>query len=157
MSTAYTDLLLEAGILVNNAISAQEISNILIEYANSGLNPDLICLYQYENTLNSDMKLVSKRGFNPTPEYLLHDSELFCFLLESQQLVCLNTLKRGPFEELILSDQMQSGLAIAINIAEIKLSVLILNYKQPFSFRRNEIQYLEDLCFIIGKYKLEQE
>jgi len=157
MNTAYTDLLLEAGILVNNAISAQEISNILMEYANSGLNPDLICLYQYENTLNSNMKLVSKRGFMPVPEYLLHDSELFCFLLESQQLVCLNTLKRSPFKELILSDQMESGLAIAINIADIKLSVLILNYKQPFSFRRSEIQYLEDLCLIIGKHRPEQE
>ncbi len=153
MGIAYSDLLLEAGILVNNAVSVEEISNILVEYANSGLKPDLLCLYQYENTLNSDMQLVSKRGFTPAPEYLLHDSELFCFLLELQQLVCLNTPKKSPFEDILLSDQMGSGLAIAINIAEIKMSVLIINSKHSFYFKRNEIKYLEDLCSIIKKTK----
>ncbi len=157
MSVAHTNLLLEAGILVNKAVSVEEISNILVEYANSGLKPDLICLYQYKNPNDSNMKLGIKRGFASPPEYILHESELFSFLLESQELVCLNTLKKSPFEDMILSDQMESGLAVAVNIAEIELSILIINSKKSFYFGKNELQYLEDLCFIIGKQKLKQE
>ena len=157
MNTAYTDLLLEAGILVNNAVSIEELSNILVEYANSGLNPDLLCLYQYENASNPNMRLKVKRGFGGVPETLHNGSELVSFLFESKKLVCLNTFKKSPFEELLLSNNMESGMALALYLDELEYGVLILNSKHPLYFLRNEIQYLEDLYLIINMQKIMQE
>jgi len=157
MNTAYTDLLLEAGILVNNAVSVDALSNILVEYANSGLNPDLLCLYRYENEFNPNMRLKINRGFAEVPETLYNGSELVSFLFESKKLVCLNTLKKSPFEELLLSNNMESGMALALYLNKLEYGVLILNSKHPFYFLRNEIQYLEDLYFIISMQKIKQE
>lgn len=154
MSFYYTDLLLEAGNLLGEAKTANDIFETLIEYVNSALKPDLSCFY-VNNTSDTSMKLKLKRGFTDAPDILQKESELLCFLLESRELLCLNSRKISPFEELLLNDSMNSGIAIAIFIKQQEYGALIINSKQPFYFKRKEIVFLESLASIITNKELK--
>ncbi|MDA3940872.1 MAG: hypothetical protein PF693_16430, partial [Spirochaetia bacterium] len=103
MSFYHTDLLLEAGNFLNTAKSENDISEILVKYINSVLNSDVICFYQKDET-NKKLKLKIKRGFQEVPEYFQVESELSDFLSDSKELVCLNSRKKSPFLELLLTN-----------------------------------------------------
>lgn len=148
MSFYYTDLLLEAGDLLNRAVTENDIFEIIIEYVNSALKPDLSCFY-LNNKSNKNSKLLLKRGFSDAPVTLRKDSELSGFLSESKELVCLNSRKQSPFKDLLLTESMNSGMAIAIFIQNIEYGVLIINSIQPFYFKRKELFFLENLASII--------
>jgi transcriptional regulator with GAF, ATPase, and Fis domain len=151
MSSHYTDLLLEAGDLITKADTKDDIFEILIEYVNSALHPDLSCFYANNNS-NTKMSLIIKRGFPEIPVIKYNNSELMSFLKESQELVCLNSRKQSPFEELLLTDQMNSALAIPVIVKKIDFGVLIINSVRPFFFKREDILFLENLSsIIIGK------
>jgi len=148
MSFYYTDLLLEAGNLLNRASTEYEIFEILIEYVTTALNPDLSCIYLNDKS-NTNMKLLLKRGFSDAPVILRKNSELSGFLSESKELVCLNTRKLSPFEDLLLTESMNSGMAIAVFLQKIEYGVLIINSLQPFYFKKRELLFLENLTSIV--------
>ena len=154
MSFYYTDLLLEAGGLLSRAVTENDIFEILIEYANTALHPDLSCFYLKDKS-KPNMKLVLKRGFSEAPNILKNDSELSIFLSESKELVCLNTRKQSPFEDLLLTESMNSGMAIAIFIQNREYGVIIINSIQPLFFKRKELLFLENLASIIIKTSLK--
>lgn len=149
MNFLSTDLLLEAGVLLGKAKTKNDIFEILIEYGSSGLQPDLICFYlKYKS--DTSMKLKLKRGFQKVPDILQKETELSCFLSESKELVCLNTRKQSPFEKLLLTESMNSGMAIAVFIGKIEYGVLIVNSEQPYYFKRKELLFLENLISLLG-------
>ena len=144
MKVNYTDLLLEAGRLFHKTESAKELIGIIVEYSNSALQPDLTCLYLNQKS-NKDLELIIKKGFDTVPKFLLKKSELVSFLQESREIVCLNSRKQSPFVELLLSDNMESGLAVPITLGKKENAVLIVNSKRPFFFRNKEISFLENI------------
>ncbi len=144
MSTNYTDLLLEAGKLFHHTKSGKEFFEIIVEYTNSALKPDLCCFFLSQKPGNN-LKLTIKKGFAETPTFLKEQSELISFLNESGEIVCLNTRKPSPFAELLLSDTMKSGLAVMLLPEGKENGVLIVNSRQPFFFKRNEITFLENI------------
>ncbi len=149
MSFDHTNLLLEAGNLLNNAKSENEITEILVKYVSSALQPDLICFYQNQKS-TKNYKLTTKRGFQEVPDILQNKSELSIFLSESKELVCLNSRKNSPFKELLLTNSMNSGLAIAIIINNQELGVMIVNSFRPLFFKKKDLVFLENLASIIN-------
>lgn len=149
MITNYTDLLLEAGKLFHQTKSAKELFEIIVEYSNSALEPDLSCFYLSQTSDNS-LKLAIKKGFAAVPGILPEESELVSFLQESRELVCLNTRKRSPFAELLLSETMESGLAVPIFLGKKGNGILIVNSKRPFFFKSREISFLENISMAGG-------
>lgn len=149
MSVFYADLLLEAGSLLGKAKLENEIFEILIEYVNSALQPDLSCLYIKDKT-NSKLKLKLKRGFPKVPVFLQTETELSFFLSESKELVCLNSRKQSPFEELLLTETMNSGMVISIFIKNIEYGTLFVNSLQPYYFKEKEILFLENLVSLVS-------
>ena len=148
MSFNYTDLLLEAGNLLGKAKTKINVSEILIEYVNSGLQPDLSCFYIKEKSKNQ-IKLIIKRGFPKVPEIFQNKSELFGFLFESKEVVCLNTRKESPFQEILLNESMNSGIAAAIFLNDKEFGVLIVNSLQTFNFKKKELYFLENLVSLV--------
>ena len=144
MGVNYTDLLIEAGQLFHQAESNKELFEIIVEYTNSALQPDLSCFYLDHKSDNS-LILKIKKGFAAAPKVLMGQSELVSFLQESKEIVCLNTRKPSPFSELLLSDNMESGLAVPILLGKKGNGVLIVNSKQPFFFKSREISFLENI------------
>ncbi len=144
----YTDLLLEAGSLLGKAKTDNDVFEILIEYANNALKPDLSCLY-IKDTTDTKMKLKLKRGFPNVPDFLQRQTELSNFLSESKKLVCLNSRKQSPFKDLLLTENMSSGMAISIFNEDNEYGTLFVNSQQPYYFKEKEILYLENLTSII--------
>lgn len=153
MSFFYTDLLMEAGDLLAKASTENDIFEILIEYANTALKPDLSCFYLKDRT-NTMLELNLKRGFPKVPQNLQNKTDLLSFLSESQELACINSQKQSPFEELLLSEAMNSGMAVTIFIDSIEYGVLFVNSIQPYFFKKKEILFLENLTSIILNKKL---
>ena len=149
MGVFYADLLLEAGSLLGKAKIENDIFEILIEYVNSALQPDLSCLY-IKNKINSRMKLRLKRGFPKVPAFLQSETELSIFLSESKELVCLNSRKQSPFQELLLTETMNSGMVIPIFIKNIEYGNLFVNSLQPYYFKEKEILFLENLVSLVS-------
>ena len=148
MSFNFTDLLLEAGHLVANAETDKDICEILIEYINSAIKPDLSCFY-IKNKSDNQVKLEIKKGFLPAPDVIAKESELLLFLSESKEVVCLNTRKISPFEDLLLNDSMNSGMAISIFFKEIEYGVLIVNSLKAFYFKQKELFFIENLISLV--------
>ena len=148
MSFNYTELLLEAGNLFGKAETKENLSEILIEYVNSGLQPDLSCFYIKEKSKNQ-MKLILKRGFPEVQEIPQDKSELFSFLFESKEVVCLNTRKESPFQGILLNESMSSGMAAAIFLKDKVFGVLIVNSLQTFNFKSKELSFLENLVSLV--------
>jgi len=148
MSLNYTDLLLEAGHLLGKAKTKNTISEILIEYVNSGLQPDLSCFYVQEKS-KDQMKLIIKRGFLEAPKIFQNKSELFSFLFESKEVACLNTRKESPFQEILLNESMSSGIAAAIFLNDKEFGVLVVNSLQTFNFKKKELSFLENLVSLV--------
>ncbi|MCK5199785.1 MAG: GAF domain-containing protein [Spirochaetales bacterium] len=144
MKVNYTDLLLEAGRLFHQAKSNKELFEIIVEYTNSALQPALSCFYLNQKSDNS-LKLTIKKGFAAVPKILMEQSELVSFLQESEEIICLNTRKPSPFADLLLSDTMESGLAVPLILGEKGNGVLIVNSKRPFFFKSREILFLENI------------
>ncbi len=153
MSFYYTDLLLEAGGLLVKAKTETDIFEILIEYANTALHPDLTCFYLKDET-NTRLKIDLKRGFPKVPENIHQKTELVSFLSESKKLVCINTQKQSPFEKILLTSTMNSGMAISIFIKKIEYGVLFVNSVQPYFFKKREILFLENLTSILSGTEL---
>lgn len=147
MSSNYTDLLLEAGKLFHQAESTKELFEIIVEYTNSALQPDLSCFYLNQKPDNN-FKLIIKKGFAAAPKILLEQSELVSFLYDSREIVCLNTRKSSPFAELLLSDNMESGLAVPLLPGEKGNGILIVNSMRPFFFKSKEISFLENIRLV---------
>ena len=148
MSSNYTDLLLEAGKLFHQAESNKELFEIIVEYTNSALQPDLCCFYLNQKSDNN-YKLVIKKGFASAPKILMKQSELVSFLHDSREIVCLNTRKPSPFAELLLSDNMESGLAVPLFLGGKKGNgILIVNSMRPFFFKSREISFLENISLV---------
>ena len=154
MMVNYTDLLLEASKLFHQAETAKNIFEIIVEYSNTALEPDLSCFYLRQKSDNS-LKLTIKKGFAAVPKILREQSELVNFLQESGEIVCLNTRKQSPFEELLLSDTMKSGLAVPILPGKKESGVLIVNSTRPFFFRSEEISFLENIRLLASESYLK--
>lgn len=148
MGFIYTDLLLEAGGLVSNAETNRDICEILIEYINSAIQPDLCCLYIKDNSKNL-MKLEIKKGFLTAPGIIKKESELLSFLSESKEVVSLNTKKKSPFDDLLLNDSMNSGMAISIFFKEIEYGTIIVNSIKAFYFKQNELLFFEKIVSLV--------
>jgi hypothetical protein len=150
MSSSDIDYLLEAGDLLSKSKSLNDAIEIIVEYANSFIQPDLSCFYLNKKA-NKQLKLFIKKGFLNVPDYLDKNSELILFLTDSQELVCLNNRKESPFNDLLLSESMKSGLAIIIYLGNIEYGILIVNSVQPLFFRNKEIVFIENLARITRK------
>ncbi|MCK5154493.1 MAG: hypothetical protein KAQ93_09070, partial [Spirochaetales bacterium] len=119
----------------------------IVEYTNSALEPDLSCFYLNEESKKS-FKLTIKKGFDTVPEILLEQSELVSFLKESQEIVCLNTRKQSPFAGLLLSGNMESGLAVPLFPGKGESGILIVNSMRPLYFKSGEISFLENIRLV---------
>ena len=148
MSFNFTDLLLEAGNLVSNAETDKDICEILIEYINSAIQPDLSCFYIKDKS-DKQMKLEIKKGFLTAPDVIVKESELLTFLSESKEVVCLNSKKMSPFKDLLLNDSMHSGMAISIFFKEIEYGVFIVNSMKAYYFKQKELFFIENLLSLV--------
>ena len=151
MKVNYTDLLLEAGRLFHQAKSNKELFEIIVEYTNSALQPDLSCFYLNQKSDNS-LKLTIKKGFAAVPKILMEQSELVSFLQESEEIICLNTRKPSPFADLLLSDTMESGLAVPLILGEKGNGVLTVR----FTYRSSRIRIIGAGYWRKGKKVYEQ-
>ncbi len=144
MTPRYTQIVLEAGNMIQQAKNRNKIPEIIVECTNSALQPDLCCLYLYSKGSKS-FKLSIKKGYTEVPESLPADSEFIQFLNESQELVCLNTRKLSPFQDILLADRMESGLAVSFLQKISAKWILIVNSTKPFYFKHNELLFLENI------------
>ncbi|MDA3956116.1 GAF domain-containing protein, partial [Oceanispirochaeta sp.] len=138
------DELVRASTLLADEGDFKTLISVLVEQSLDITRSDVAALYLFKKPEDkqSDLKLMYKRGSFELPEELQARSELIDFLNECEKAVVLQERKQGPFGDLFLHPQMNSGIALPLKTAKTRIGVLILNSRKSFFYNRNSFNFL---------------
>jgi len=145
------DELVRASSLLTDEINFQRLISILVEQSLDITHSDIGALYLYaQDDAKADAVLAYKRGRHLVPDRLPHQSELIDFLIESDEAVVLLAAGESPFSDLLLTDQMQSGMALPVSTPKARIGTIILNSLQPDFYNRSRFQFLDSFVGLAG-------
>ncbi|MBT3273284.1 MAG: guanylate cyclase [Spirochaetales bacterium] len=106
---------------------------------------DLAVLYLYTDPdrPGSDMKRTYQRGRYLAAETIPGDSEVPQFIEECRESVLLLERKSSPFEEILLNQNMQSGIALPVYTQKARFGILFLNSREPMFYNRRRFHFLD--------------
>ncbi len=93
----------------------------------------------------------TKMGYVPVPERLPLEREDLQIAMETGLTVVQNC-PHGPFPDLLLSQEMRSGIAIRTGDDTSVDGLLILNHGVPFHYSADAIMVLEKLSSLLGSF-----
>jgi adenylate cyclase len=138
------DELVRASSLLTGEINFKRLISILVEQSLDITHSDTAALYLYASgDTTADLVLAYKRGRHAVPEHLAGKSELVDFIVESSEAVVLLTPEESPFGDLLLTDRMQSGMALPIATTKTRIGILVLNSLRPHFYNRARFQFLD--------------
>ncbi|MBN1799684.1 MAG: hypothetical protein JW822_14000 [Spirochaetales bacterium] len=113
---------------------------------------DLACLYLYNPVIPNQNELVLhySRGNCMAVKSIPSDSELVVFLNESKEAVILSRAGTACFSELLLCQEMQSGIALNIGLESQQFGVFILNSLHANHYTQEQFEFLNKLCTLAG-------
>jgi class 3 adenylate cyclase/GAF domain-containing protein len=140
--------LVRASSLMTKELDFRSLSRTLVEQTVDITGSDLGVLYLYSDTnqKSSDLFMSYKRGKYPVTQEISSEEELVAFIRDCNEAVLLLEKKKSPFRGLLLSPQMQSGIALPISIPKIQLGILVLNSLKPFYYNRRRLNFLDSFA-----------
>lgn len=139
------DELIRVGSLLSNEIDLKTLISVLVEQTQDISSSDLAALYFKKNPddINSPFINVYQRGKYEAQKFFSPQSELFDFLIECNEAVVLLEKKESPFEEILLNNKMNSGIALPVSTPKAFLGAIILNSRSGMYYNRLKLNFLE--------------
>ena len=149
--TILSDIVL-AGTLLMSESEFGTMIPVLMEQSANYSHSDLACLYLYKDlaAASGPMMLVHHRGLLDAPESLPGGSELIGFLEECREAVVLLTRRTGPFIEILLNDEMNSGIVLPLQDDTRHLGALFFNSRNECHYGSSSLRYLDALARLAG-------
>ncbi len=145
------DELVRASSMLTAEINFQRLISILVEQSLDITHSDIGAIYLYvQDDPNADLVQAYKRGRHLVPDRLPRRSELVDFLLESDEAVVLLTPDQSPFSDLLLTDRMQSGMALPVSTPKAGIGIVVLNSLQLNFYNRSRFQFLDSFVGLAG-------
>ena len=145
------DELVRASSLLTGEITFGRLISILAEQSVDITHSDCGALYLCTpDDSDADLKLAYKRGRHPVPDTLPAQSDLVDFILESDESVVLLSRDPSPFSDLLLSEPMNSGMALPVSTTKAKIGILILNSREPRYYNRARFHFLNSFAGLAG-------
>ena len=140
--------LVRASSLLSQEISFRSVIASLVEQSLDVTHADLAVLYLYPRSGSGsagELKSTFQRGRYEVPNSLARDSELVSFLEDCEEAVVLLSRRESPFLELLLHEDMESGIALPVFTPKAEIGILILNARSPNHFGRLRLRFLDGL------------
>ncbi|MFW6250800.1 MAG: adenylate/guanylate cyclase domain-containing protein [Alkalispirochaetaceae bacterium] len=140
--------LVRASSLLSQEISFRSVIASLVEQSLDVTRADLAVLYLYprdDHGSSGELKSSFQRGRYEVPRSFARESELVSFLEDCQEAVVLLSRRESPFLELLLHEEMESGIALPVFTPKAAIGILILNSRSPNHFGRLRLRFLDGL------------
>jgi hypothetical protein len=135
------DELVRASSLLSRELTFPKLTSILLEQTLDITHSDLAALYLYAGE-RRELKLDRKRGRHSPPATIPRSSELVQFILDCDESVVLLERKPSPFTGVLLTEAMQSGIAMPLSTPTARIGVLFLNSLESFFYARERFHFL---------------
>ena len=132
----------------------QHFAKLLVDQSADFSRSDKACLYIDPNidNANSAMKLVYNRGV--VPSHWPKDSFLVNFLKDSGESIVVTENKTSPFLDILLSEEMNSGIVLPLITDQYITALLFLNSNKSMNYGTDKLHFLESLtqmtCFLLS-------
>jgi len=144
------DELVRASSLLTGEMNFQRLISILVEQSVDITRSDLGALYLYSHEKAGDLVLAYRRGRYDLPEHLPASGDLVSFVEDCGESVVLLSRDSSPFESLLLTPAMNSGMALPISTPKARIGIAILNSIQPRFYNRMRFQFLDSFAGLAG-------
>jgi PAS domain S-box-containing protein len=154
--------LIRAGALLVREKNFKDLVNVFVEQAQDITRADMTAFYIFKNAENidSDLKLVFKRGKHPVPETISGTSELIRFLRECRESFIFNNRpavnsaeareSSGFLKQVLINSEMKSGMALPIVSPPREIGVLFTGSLTPCFFNRRRFHFLDSYTKLAG-------
>ena len=132
--------------LLSQDMSKSSVSKSIVEQAVDVTRSEIGALYLIPDRGNESSEkfpLLHKRGRYPVPEELKSTSSTVEFLLESNEVLVVNTRSLVYFQDIILCPEMKSGMAVLLSNQSIGLGLLFLNSKNENHYGTNRFSFFD--------------
>jgi PAS domain S-box-containing protein len=149
--------LVRAGARLAREQDFTSLAAILVEQAQDVTGSDLAAFYVFADSEDpaSALRLVYRRGRCNPPDILSGESEMVLFLRECGEALIYNgsslhEKKPAFLAQLLLVDEMQSGIGLPIRSLSRDLGVLFVNFRQPYFVNRERFFFLDAYAKLAG-------
>ena len=163
VSSTEMDELVRASSRLSREPSFKSLVSVLVEQSIDISGSDLAVLYLVDDpeAIRSDLRMIYRRGRYLVAERISQNSDLVDFMRDCDEAVILLDRKKSPFIDILLTDDMKSGIALPISIPNASLGILILNSRQAFFYDRKRFHFLDSFTRVasgmLHNMKLYQE
>ncbi len=149
--TVWDELVRISSLLLQNMYNDNFIT-LFVDHSFDISLSDLACLYLYDPTpeRNNDLVLNYARGNYKAAKNMPSASDLVIFLGESKEAVILSEAAAPCFSELLLSWEMQSGLALNIGQESQQFGIFILNSLHAGHYTQERFEFVNKLSTLAG-------
>lgn len=139
------DELVRASSLLTAEMNFQKLISILVEQSVDITRSDAGALYLHPSadSPTRDLVLAYRRGRHELPPKLRAATDIVEFVEECDESVVLLSSQESPFEDLLLTPAMQSGMALPVSTPKARIGIVILNSLQPRYYNRVRFQFLD--------------
>ncbi|NOY09575.1 MAG: PAS domain-containing protein [Spirochaetes bacterium] len=143
--------LVRAGSLLSRELEFKSLISTLVDQSLDITKSDISCLYISKNPdIRTGYSLIHRRGKYPVPQELTAESTIVRFIAESCESVVFLKRREHIFQEVLLNNQMESGIALPIFTPKLKLGILVLNSQVPFFYNREKFKFLDSYTKLAG-------
>jgi adenylate cyclase len=135
--------LIRASAILTRKTDASDLVSVLVEQAIDITRSDLACLYAYDESARSSLKLLYQRGRHAVPRTLDRRGELVSFMEDVQQSLVLLRRNQPYFSESFLSPEMNSAICLPLFTNTAQIGLLILNGRADSFFGRDRFFFLD--------------
>ncbi|MBN2544306.1 MAG: hypothetical protein JXB50_00825 [Spirochaetes bacterium] len=128
--------------------NAKNILTIFTEIALENTFSNLSCLFLASDPNITDFFLYSKKGNYNIKKNISSSSSTISFIKESKEITLILKKKTSPFIDLLLCDEMNSGIAAPLVIKDQVKGILFLNSTKSKFYDKNKFNYLKTLSEI---------
>jgi len=143
-----TDKITDSYSALTNQYNVKNILTIFTETSMDNTFSDLSCLYLASDTDITDYVLFYKKGNYDINNILPATNPAVSFIIESKEISLILKRKDSPFVDILLCDDMQSGIALPLVISNNVKAILFLNSTKIKFYDKSKFNYLKTLSEI---------
>ncbi len=152
MEEAILQELVRTSALLSRESTFKGLAAVLVEQSQDVTRSSLAALYLFDpEDAGRPLRRFFQRGRYEIPSEMDAGSGLIQFLLECPESVVLSRRtppgypEGSPFRELLLSESMNSGIALPLFTPSTRIGILILNSRQEEFYRQQRFNFLNSL------------
>ena len=149
-SAATLEELVKTGAFLSGETDFRRIASALAERALDVTRADLSAVYLYAQPgfSGSDIELECRRGAYRIPASIPGSSGLVSFIEDCRETVVISSPEPGPFSDILLSEGMESGIALPLRTRMSRIGILILDSRHPSHFTGDRFTFLDSLAAV---------